>query len=241
MTRIRTHLFVRPMEPLFFGAPSPFNAGESHLSRSMFPPSPTTFQGILRSHLLRGADPPLNLDDWSKKARQERSELVGVSDRLPDGWQIKGPLPSRLTTDGLDTWVPAPRFLFVDKSGEKGIRGAFVYAGLPYLDDRKNREEGNGFTGYGPGTREQLPCAQGWVDADILWWALAGSDPDWPKGKKIWNLPPFIRDDQIQPGIALDRGKNTARDSMLYRLEHLRFSSDAGFWGHFSGSLDRRL
>lgn len=137
---IQVRFMVEPVEALTFGAPKSFAAGEAHRLRSAFPPSPRTFQGMVRSQLLRGADPPLDLDDWSHAAKLERAALVGGSDALPPGWQLDGPLPAQwvATADDpnatfVEPWVPAPHFLMRD--GWRVVRVRPVVSSHPVLND----------------------------------------------------------------------------------------------------------
>ncbi len=110
-----TDIFVRPLEPLFFGPPRTTRAGEDHGDASAFPPTPKTFQGLIRTQLLYRVEPALDLDSHSRHARAQCARLVGTGDRLPEGWQIKGPVAARIMraegTERLQPWAPTPRFL----------------------------------------------------------------------------------------------------------------------------------
>lgn len=247
MNIVDTHFLLRPMEPLFFGRPAPFNAGESHYARSMFPPSPMTFQGVIRSHLLRSVTPPLDLDDWSDAAKQERKNLVGPSGSLPSGWQLKGPLPAVIrekeSNVELEPWAPVPRFLFQNQQRSSVHKGELCFSTQPFLDDTglQDLNTPSEYLRYGITRADGYSPARGWVDPDILWWALSQNDNVRLPQKGIDPVPPFLMTTQPQPGIALTRDTSTAKDGMLYLLEHLRFSAKSGFWGHFSGALDKRI
>jgi hypothetical protein len=91
---LREWIFLRPIDRLYFGSTKVQTAGEVHGGRSEFPPSPYTLAGILRTHLLEGAEPTLDLDDWSPSARSQRERLVGSAEQLPSGWRILGPFPA---------------------------------------------------------------------------------------------------------------------------------------------------
>ena len=94
MHRINCGFLVRPMEPLYFGRPSSFSAGEARFGKSEFPPSPLAFQGLVRSHLLRCVEnPALDLDDWSQCARKERETLVGRTESPSGGMAHHRPVP----------------------------------------------------------------------------------------------------------------------------------------------------
>ncbi len=229
--------FVRPLEPVLFGEPRPFNAGESHLARSQFPPSPQTFQGLVRSHLLRSTREDLN--DWSAQARERRRGLVGAPDALPPDWQLSGPLPARIQgrEPRLMPWAPAPRFLYRAQSPRSAPRHAeILHSDLPAMDDTgtggKNR------TLVGVKGAAGVKTLGGWLSADNLLWALGGGrHGSWSGDEHAkTGLPSFV-EHQRQTGIGLNRKSNTAEDRMLYTLEGLRFAEDAGFWAGFSGTL----
>ncbi len=249
MNTLNTDLFIRPLESLFFGAPKPFNAGESHHARSEFPPSPMTMQGIIRSQLLRAATPPLDLDDWSPAARKERADLVGDSDRLPQGWQLKGPLPATIQKNAqgetsLYPWAPAPRFLYrVSDRQQRIVHGEIFPTDHPACNDLTSDPSGaaTGALLFGPSPEWQgARPLTGWVDSQTLLQVLSGNRTPLPAEAAL-ALPHFVRNDQRQPGIALDRKSNTGQDGMLYLLEHLRFRPESGLWANFSGSLAERI
>jgi CRISPR-associated protein Cmr3 len=243
---------VEPLEPITFGAPHSFAAGEAHRLRSEFPPSPRTFQGLVRSQLLRGANPPLDLDDWSGRAKDARAALVGGPDALPPGWQLQGPLPAciRLSADDetpppveppveswVEPWVPAPRFLL--RQGQRAVRARPVESTHPSLSD------------LGPDRplvgRPDLPDAApltGWLNPTGLEAALTGGNTLTLDRTTFGQLPPFVTS-EYQPGLAIDRAaraaQGTARYGLLYFLQALRFRRDSGLLGGLRADLQSPL
>lgn len=241
-----TEFWVRPMEPLFFGPPQSFVAGEAHRSRSQFPPTPMTFQGLVRARLLTGARPPLDLNDWSERARRERVELVGEPDSFPPSWQLEGPYPAeRLDREGdgrrVCIWFPAPRFLFRAANAEQPPVRAKVVAtpvgDKPAALDDLSLGAGDFLPVGAPAdsTRGQL---DGWLSSDNLQWALTGRGAWDPRGTS--SLPPFVKREP-RPGVAIDRDKATARPGLLYFLEAVRFAPESGLAGWLEGDLHPRL
>lgn len=264
----KSHEFwIRPIEPVFFGRPSSFSAGESHHGSSEFPPSPMAFQGLVRSQLLRGvSNPRLNLDDWSKEARDERERLVGNVDSLPEGWQLSGPLPAcvEIEKDGygierevLVPWLPVPRYVL---RGDE-VRGSGKAPSAKPLLSRLAASSQEALTdlGFDPGpsaAHEQRDTSPecwwigrpdsrakplgGWVGPQNLQLVLTGKDLyGWNDEEFAW-LPPFVRH-EAQPGIALEAGSGRVRQGMLYQLDGLRFSALGGLWGRLEGNLDARI
>jgi hypothetical protein len=235
---------VEPLEPLCFGSPKSFAAGEAHRLSSGFPPSPRTFQGLVRSQLLREAEPPLDLDDWSREAKDERASLVGGADALPPGWQLEGPLPARLRTLGEDDdpqvtepWGPAPRFLLRHSRGIAHARRLVsTHPGLGDLDP--------GWPLLGrPDLTDTEPLG-GWLGPQGLLLALAGeSDGACWQDEFHGRLPPFVRGEH-QPGLAIDRAgptQGTARHGLLYFLGAHRFARDSGLLGGLQALLPSPL
>lgn len=233
-----TSFFVRPLDVAFFGPPEAQSAGDTHYSRSLFPPPPRAFQGLVRSRLLSAAQLQHPLDNYSPAAQQEREKLVGNSDTLPPGWQIEGPIPvSRSPQTGehkedepLVPWVAAPAFLVQrpdqpgtpqkarwieitpDDHATGGVAGVERPFGQHVLGTR-------GFTGQ--------PLA-GWIDAANLFWALTGEGCWKPEGHQM--LPPIVKR-ELRVGLAVNRNTRQAEDRMLYAVDQLRFDGQGGFVG----------
>ena len=244
MSRIERLFLIRPLEPLYFGPPRSFSAGENHYSVSQFPPSPFAFQGLIRSHLLRSvSDPPLDLNDWSKPAVLEREKIVGRPSGLPSDWQIKGPLPANVSSDsrtsGLDAsiaapWVPAPGFLMGESGQPEFARPVrSTHEGMNDLD--------NAFVLLGRPELGLLSSIGGWIGPNNLLYALSGGKKGkWDPDEYADPYPPFIRS-EFQPGVAIDSDAGSSVHGMLYALESLRFGHGTGLLGWFSGSIDERI
>ncbi len=246
----RTEFWLRPLEPLFFGPPRSFFAGEAHHASSAFPPSPWTLQGIVRTHLLKSArqDLAYGLADRRPAARRERETLVGSPDTLPPGWQLGAPVPvEEQEVDDeprLNAWFPVPRFLFRRSGSGNGppVRARVLIddtsdSSWDFADDRlaswAERSDAV-VVGPPPDTGDPTPL-QGWVDAGNLRWALTGQGK-WSPGGHDGDLPPFVRRER-QVGVVIDDSAGTAQDGSLYTMERLRFQERSGLWS--SLDIDR--
>ncbi len=234
---------VEPLESVFFGQPRSFNAGEAHRTNSVFPPSPFTFQGLVRSQLLRGASPVLNLDDWSTAARQERERLVGGPDALPAGWQLQGPFPARrvLQEDPdeepwIEPWTPTPRFVLGEQRNPQLAR--LVQSPHPGLNDLDGAAQSLLPCGR-PDAGTKVKPLEGWISPANLLAALTGQGA-WQPKQHHRQHPPFVNW-EYQPGLAIDSGSGSAEHGMLYFLNSLRFDRDSGLLGILQGALDPRL
>lgn len=256
-------VFLRPIDRLFFGSPRALGAGEVHGGRSEFPPSPYAVAGMLRTHLLEGAEPPLDLNDWSSGERARRATLVGTAERLPRGWQLVGPFPAaELAEDDqgvaqVEPWLPLPEWV---KLGQDGLfrphqccghRGAPVRSRLdepcaPIGDDDVLLDHG---VWVGTPRVTAAETSPSWVPAAALVELLRISTPldarkrgwfqQWKESSQAV-LPPFVKF-ETAPGVGIEAGTRTALDNMLYVLEMLRFAPGSGLLVSLRASLDSPL
>ena len=244
MDYIDVNFLIRPIDTVYFGPPRSFSASENHRERSLFPPVPNTFQGMVRAKLLQAVHPPLDLHDWSDQARAKRESLVGTPERLPGNWRLKGPLPAiireafheDLEISQLEPWIPAPNFL-MSKSGnavDAPVIATPVSSTHPGLNDL-----GASTILFGDPQREILSSMGGWIGPDNLYFALTGKG-NWKKEQHSPDYPPFISV-EANPGVAIDSRTGTARHSLLYFLETLRFKNGSGLMGVFSGTVNSRI
>lgn len=227
---------VRPVDTLYFGPPSSIPAGDVHGGRSLFPPPPMAFQGMVRSRLLAAANPALDLDDWSSAAVKERAGLVGGPDRLPDGWQLAGPFPARLEPV-IEPWFPMPRFALRGAGGAP-ILAHRVQSTHPGYDDLQPDPDGERWVMGAPEVDAIQPM-DGWISAHNLRFLLTG-EGGWDQRGFGDGLPPFVARER-RTGVAIDGAKGSAKDGLLYTLETLRLDRGAGFLGRLEGGLPPRL
>lgn len=249
MTSISCSFLLKPLEPLYFGGPSSFGAGEKHVGISEFPPTPFAFQGLLRSHLLRSiSNPTLDLNDWSDAAKNERKKFVGDPGSLPEGWQIQGPYPAiqkKLKNEfGLDDvvmepWVPTPRFLLLHELLPLHARP--VISVHPGINDLGTKPGNNRLLLLGRPEENALSPLGGWIGPENFFSALTGEETaPWDRNQFRESFPEFIKIEH-QPGVAINSETATAEPGKLYMLKALRFSGNSGLAGWFSGNVDGRI
>jgi CRISPR-associated protein Cmr3 len=93
-------LFLEPVDVWLFRDGKPFDAKSDHRARSLFPPSPTVIQGVIRSHhlVLKG----VALTDKTAIAA-----LVGTTDDYKD-LLLRGPFIARRENDQVTRYFPVP-------------------------------------------------------------------------------------------------------------------------------------
>lgn len=230
--------FVEPAEPLIFGPPKSFTAGEGHRLRSQFPPPPMAFQGMIRTRLLLGAEPALDLETADPASI---AALVGSPAELPDGWQIQGPFPARRIAGDpeagdprplIQPWVPAPRFLLRD-AGDPDRVPLHVRAVMSTHEFHCDREGGMPLFLGRPDAPDAKPLS-GWLSPANLRFALGGGGQGrWQREGRGTPFPPFVREED-QPGLAIDPVRGTASHGLLYFAQALRFAAGGGLFGSLS-------
>lgn len=140
---------IEPHETLFFRTPHPYHKGEPDYIQSVFPPTPRTLQGFLRTSILKGIynsfqdyydnKPPIQKDFKNLDIQ----ELIGDSEDLGE-LRVRGPViiinPEKLrdsfelvkTDDDIPKWLensdeeyitlyPKPRDILYKQDGERII------------------------------------------------------------------------------------------------------------------------
>jgi CRISPR-associated protein Cmr3 len=109
-------LFLRPLDVLFLRDSKPFTAGEDHSARSLFPPSPHTVLGAIKSKILSNELPKRgkSFEDFKNKNLDKNDALIKeVGDVKSYGnLRIKGPFLSKVRKSSLSTYFPIPLDLF---------------------------------------------------------------------------------------------------------------------------------
>lgn len=224
-----TPFWLRPLEALYFGPPSSMPAGDVHHGRTLFPPPPRTFQGMVRTRLLQSAATTLKhrLDEWKDaEAIRERQALIGPPEKLPNGWHLAGPHPidCRVATKPV-LWLPTPRFLLRTKHDKaEPLRAQRISDGKEeFLSDLPEAVL------VGQPQVDGVHPLGGWLSARNLRWALTGTGI-WDSAGHAGELPPFVRwEGRTGVGLAPDTG--AARRGLLYSLVMVRFAENTGLYG----------
>ncbi len=231
MARLDADFLVRPLDTVWFRGPRPFVAGEDSADPGLFPPTPWTFQGLVRTRLLLAALP----GDLDRVDRRTIAELVGPPDRFPEGWRLEGPFPAGETAAGeLGPWLPAPRFLLAAEGGGEPLQARPAPARPEGILSDLAPEQ----LLLGDPRRAKAPIG-GWICAANLHWALTG-EGSWNHQGHHPALPPFVAPEE-RPGVRIERDRATAVDHMLYVGTHHRFERGAGLLGRLRASTDPRI
>lgn len=217
-------ILLEPNESLLFRTGRPFDAGEADYAETLFPPTPETIQGAVRTLIATAQDTHATLSQLFRPG----SALVSlIGDRKSYGrFRITNIALARRLRDSMDIepLYPVPAHLLRDNRGffrlrlveQKEIRSNMP-AGMHYL---LLREQPVG----------KIQPVEGWLTETDLQRVLS-ADTDLTGLQIISSTDVFLHEPRI--GIGMDNATKSTRDGMLYSVQMLRmrhdYSSDQGF------------
>jgi len=229
--------FVLPDDTLFFRGGEPMELGESHFQTSIFPPSPETFIGAIRSLIIaRSTKGDFEGYKMGKYQNEPWYQEIGPPDNIPSSFKFFGPfLASKSRNGDYQLFFPPPSNLFVARgeNGDKfaiskpkklkGVRKSGKLESLMWLDiikggDKDTRFKAvtdflteSGLKKYLNGDVENLICKEENVqDTDMIEQSC-------------------LMENESRVGIALQKGLRVAREGHLYQTSHKRFKENVGF------------
>lgn len=210
-------LIIRPVDVWLFRDGRPFSAGEDHDARSIFPPTPFTLQGAIRTRVL--IDKGLNPTNFAR-LRQPDPE-IGYGDNF-GSLTLSGPMLAYKKEDGeWERLIPMPADLIkTDKAlirlkPQKLPFNTNVPDKLELLwsKERKGKEKEKG----------------GWLPESEWKNYLEGKGIE----RIIDNSELFTFESRI--GIAIDPKRMTTQTQMLYRVNLIRLRDNVALWAKVDG------
>lgn len=212
------NLFLHPEDVLLFRDGKPFNSGEDHHARSVFPPLPSVMQGAIRSHYLVHKGVPLN---DIKKVK----EMVGTADDFKT-LRLRGHYLARYDGKTLTRYFPTPADAFVKegqtvKPAEWRVNpGGNSHAHLKYLP----------FKPESIGQTKDKPAP--WMREDQLQTYLNGGEAQTTPESQLFNR-------ETRLGIKLQSNSSRAtEEGMLYQAEFIRPCENIGLYLELEGYSD---
>jgi CRISPR-associated protein Cmr3 len=216
----REWLFIEANDVLMFRDSRPFAAGQNFKARSLFPPTPRTMQGVIRTHYLE-----VHGMDWSAFARRDVApdvlKAIGGPDDLGE-LRLEGPFIAQAANGKLTRLVQAPLDLLQPK-GDKGTQQPILLA-----PEREPSFKANapfeGWRALRPAGKANLldyETATGWLDDEGLAAYLQGMSP----AQIIGHEAVFEREDRVGIGLSEHR---TAQRSLFYEAQFIRPKPNVG-------------
>lgn len=184
-------LFIEPIDVWFFRDNKPFTAAQNFVARSLFPPSPQTVLGALRTAYLEQTD-----TDWAEFGRGAVQTEVGTPSDL-NGLQVQAPFVAKYANGRMERFFPAPLDLVYHKEvGEyRLLRPA----------DSLTWHTNQPFEGWRPlmGGDKGFKEAEGWLSEDQFMRYLTGDLKNLGDLHHAESI--FGREGRV--GLALDYGR----------------------------------
>lgn len=208
---------ITPSDTFFFRNHKSFNLGESDSAEGIFPPSPGTVYGALRSSYIHANS---DFQSFYQGKNPKVKRWMGTPDNYGN-FKIK----ACFYYDGENIWLPLSldhQVVKIQKNKETGEMEEIAY---PLQLREENSHLGSddcGFRLYG--TRLEKSTSNSNVYVSLNLW----------KNSILNGLPVSVArpgnwlHSESKVGIALDDKKGKAQEHMLYRMEKLRFK-DNGF------------
>ena len=211
-------IFLEPNESLLFRTGRPFDAGEADYAETLFPPTPETIQGAVRTLIATAQDTHATLSQLFRPG----SPLVSlVGDRESYGrFRVTNIALARRLQNSMDIepLYPVPAHLMKDEQGffclkpveRKEIRSNMP-AGMRYLMPPNGRPKG------------KIQPVDGWLtETDLRNVLSVEADPT---GLQIIRgTDVFLHEPRI--GIAMDNATKSSREGMFYSVQMLRMQHD---------------
>lgn len=215
-----TNLLIEPADVWLFRDGRPFAAGEQSRAASIFPPTPRTVQGALRSGRLGQSGEPFDSRQWSPALTTE----IGQPDNFGT-LTMRGPLLLQLDKQtGL--WH---RFYPLPADVTK------LQSGWQILSPQANQQiQTNWQTGLLPllpvNSSEPMKFESGWLRDDGLQSYLAGNfDPQ----KLVATANLFQYEPRL--GIGIESATKATMEGLIYQVEFIRLAQDTGLLVEYDG------
>lgn len=212
-------LFLSPVDVWLFRDGRPFDAGDDHYARSLFPPYPSVMQGAIRSHhlVVKG----VNLRDPSAIA-----EAVGDAEHF-GSLRLRGPFIARRDAGGkLTPYFPAPADAApCDDSHLQAISPlpASACRVLTSLDVQLPML----FFPHA-GVEAEKRDLGGWLTGEQLRRCLQGEPVEPARADALFTF-------EHRYGIGMDSDRRATQEGRLYAAEFVRLCNDVGLYVEVQG------
>lgn len=231
-------LLLEPLDCLFFRGSLSFDAGETRFLESLFPPSPITMQGIIRSAVLLKYCDHLELfgknkcNDCDKRTACNIPEIIGSPKNDNYGQlDIWGPF---LIKNNI-RYYPVPLDLMQEKTNEKRIF-ALKPSDKSFISDLSNGGLNVRFPAKPKNTDfKSYDNVKRWINENKFK-AYLHNNIDF-KSKEIFEDSHFFK---TEPKVGIEREYDTHRvkQGMLYSINQLRFEDDVKIGLYVDGIPD---
>lgn len=235
-------IFIEPSDVLLFRDGRPFSAGEGHRARSLFPPTPNTTQGMIRSKIL--ADRCGRYDDYKngcngcpKEDNCTLADEIGtptIHGQVNYGKiELKGALLAQYQDNQLTPYFPIPADVVQVKIKDNSA----TFPQIRYLQPLKNGLFGENDLTHSTHLKALLwtdevqpvePVFGYWNLEEIQAYLLNNPAQNFTQTDTL-----YVKESRF--GIAIDKGKQVTEEGKLYQIEMIRCRENIGLYMEMDG------
>lgn len=212
-------IFLEPQETLLFRNSRPFDAGEVGYAETVFPPTPETLQGVVRS-MIATQYATGNSKSIAQVFNDEAFvNLIGNRNSY-ERFRISNIALARRSEDEIEPLYPVPAHLVEDENGTFRLRPdskSNVQSNMPdkmqYLVPERE-------------TKGKIEPVEGWLSLTNLQTVLQPGK-DISKLKVIKTGEIYEREPRV--GIGMDSKRKVTEEGLLYSTQMLRMKEKYGF------------
>lgn len=214
-------LFIEPNDILMFRDGRPFAGGDDHFARGVFPPSPATIYGALRSHILSVKWSEFNkFKNNPEQIPEEVRKEIGTPHEL--GSLTLGQFSlARRNGKGVEQIFPMPKDVVKAKGDEKEELCVLMPAAKSSM--RTITDLPGGLTNMWHPTEKPMESATGFLSLqDMADYLLGKSPSNYIKPDKLFQT-------EERTGVKKSRMTRSVETGRLYSVEYFRMNEDTGF------------
>lgn len=214
-------LFIEPSDVLLFRDGKPFSAGDDHNARSIFPPSPRTFQGAIRAAILSR----YGFDAAAAKP------VIGDSDSYGKINRMLGPFIASSSAKGdITEFLPLP----LDLGRPKSDKGKDVIIPIQPCSETRFKSDLEGICLPWAKTAARLTSYPSYLPVHVIYDYLAGKLPSTDAivaGEKVFSY-------ELRTGIRRSHLRHAAEEGQLYSVSFVRMNAGFGFTYEFTYEIE---
>jgi CRISPR-associated protein Cmr3 len=238
-------IFIEPSDVLLFRDGRPFSAGEGHRARSIFPPTPNTMQGVIRSKVLsdrcgryetykngcNGCEKQSNCtipDEIGRPAQNGRGSYGNL--------QIRGAIIAKHEKQSLIPYFPVPSDVVEvkQKSEQQKPRLCFLQALQQQLYGDNDLSENLNLLPLWTDEIKPVEGIQGYWQKEELEKYLLQEYKSLSNYTKADDL--YMRESRY--GIEINNARQTVNEGQLYQTEFIRCKQNVGLYAEIEGITD---
>jgi CRISPR-associated protein Cmr3 len=229
-------IFIEPSDVLLFRDGRPFSAGEGHRARSIFPPTPNTIQGVIRSKVL--AERCGRYQDYRNgclNCPENNNCSIPIEIGTPaqnhyGNLEIKGTLIAKYRKPNLTIYFPVP----ADIVRVKNKNNPVAESKLRHLSPLRKKIPGSNDLAYSlhslwSSETTPVEAVQGyWTQQNLVNYLLGNNleNPD---------SPDTLYQRESRFGIEIDNNIQAVKEGKIYQTEFIRCQENIGLYVEFKG------